>query len=278
MADRWLTIAKIQARLPPRMRLVLLALLPLALAACASPGARIDAIADRAGLTREIVQGTSFRHVVYTRATPGAEVWTVYLESDGSPWVNGRVPASDPTARDPLALQLMLRSSEAAIYLTRPCYHELMDTGCSWQTWTLARYSQPVVESMARAIEAKLRAANGARVRLVGYSGGGVLAVLIAERLENVESVTTIGANLDIDAWTEHHGYLPLDGSLNPARSMLAHPWRETHLQGVADAVVPIATTRAYFERYPAARQVTLDDFDHVCCWLRDWERLRANH
>ena len=49
-------------------------------------------------------------------------------------------------------------------------------------------------------------------VTFVGYSGGGVLAVLIAERLDNVAGVITVGANLDTDAWTEHHGYLPLTG------------------------------------------------------------------
>jgi pimeloyl-ACP methyl ester carboxylesterase len=246
------------------------------LAACASPAKRIDATAAHAGLSRALVQGTSFRHVVYTRATDSNDsTWTIFLESDGLPWVNGRVPASDPTSRDPLALQLMMLSRGPAMYVSRPCYHELMDAGCSWQTWTLGRYSQAVVDSMVRAIETQLHDANATRVRLVGYSGGGALAVLIAERLPNVAAVVTIGANLDVDAWTRHHGYLPLEGSLNPARSTLPHPWRETHLHGVDDTVVPIATTRAYFERYPTARQVTFEKYDHVCCWVRDWAELQ---
>ena len=255
---------------------MLFVIVSIALAACASPTARIDAAAQRAGLTREIVQGTSFRHVVYTRSGASSGTWTVYLESDGLPWVNGRAPASDPTSRDPLALQLMMRSSGPAMYVSRPCYHELMDAGCSWQSWTLARYSQAIVDSMVRAIQTQLHAKNATRVRLVGYSGGGALAVLIAERLANVDAVLTIGANLDIDAWTRHHGYLPLDGSVNPARSTLAHPWRETHLQGANDTVVPGATTHAYFERYPHARRVTLDAYDHVCCWVRDWPELET--
>jgi hypothetical protein len=257
------------------MRPILFVLVTLVLAACASPAARIDATARRAGFTREIVQGTSFRHVVYTRAGASSGTWTVYLESDGLPWVNGRVPASDPTTRDPLALQLMMRASGPAMYVSRPCYHELMDAGCSWQIWTLARYSQAVVDSMARAIETQLRARNATHVRLVGYSGGGALAVLIAERLANVEAVVTLGANLDIEAWTRHHGYLPLEGSLNPARGTFAHPWRETHLQGTNDTVVPLATTQAYFERHPHARRITLETYDHVCCWVRDWAALQ---
>ncbi len=237
---------------------------------CASPAQRIDRAAERAGLTRDIVRGTSFRHVVYARQAASEDsTWTVFLEGDGRPRM------SDPTSLDPLAFDLMLRSSGAALYVTRPCYHELLDPECSWRTWTLERYSRAVVDSMVHAIEQRLRDANAARVRLVGYSGGGTLAVLIAERLSNVIAVVTIAANLDTDAWTRHHGYL-LGGSLNPARSTLAHAWQETHLQGGGDTVVPLATTRAYFARFPAARQITLAAYDHVCCWVRDWAELQG--
>jgi hypothetical protein len=260
----------------PMQRIALL-IMCTAVAACGSPAARIDATAESAGLTREIVQGTSFRHVIYARqAAPLDATWTVYLDSDGVPWIDGRIPASDPTTRNPLALQLLLQSSEPALYVSRPCYHELHDARCSWQTWTANRYSPEVVDSMVAAIAAQLRARDARRVKLIGYSGGGVLAVLIAERLENVVAVVTIGANLDTDAWTKHHGYLPLVGSLNPARSTLPHPWQELHLQGMRDTVVPSATTRTYFERYPAAQRRVIDEYDHVCCWVREWTEVRV--
>jgi pimeloyl-ACP methyl ester carboxylesterase len=269
-----------RAPLTPEFWLVRAFIIICALAStfgCASPAQRIDAEAERAGLTREIARGTAFRHVVYTRGSESSDAtWTIYLEGDGLPWLDGRTPASDPTTRDPLALHLMLQSSGPAMYVTRPCYHELLDAGCSWRAWTLERYSPAIVDSMVQAIAQRLHDANAERVRVVGYSGGGALAVLIAERLPNVVAVVTIAANLDIDAWSRHHGYLPLEGSMNPARSTLAHPWSETHVHGRDDIVVPLATTRAYFERYPAARQITLDSYDHVCCWVRDWAAVQG--
>jgi hypothetical protein len=127
---------------------------------------------------------------------------------------------------------------------------------------------------MAAAVRKAAALLGAERVEIVGYSGGGVLAVLIAERLENVERLTTIGANLDIEAWTEHHGYLPLEHSLNPARSERSHPWREVHLQGARDTRVPPATTAAYFVRYPSAQRRVLEEFDHLCCWVEAWPRL----
>ena len=45
--------------------------------------------------------------------------------------------------------------------------------------------------------------------------------MLIAERLENVTAVVTIAANLDTDAWTEHHKYLPMSQSLKDKRMVL---------------------------------------------------------
>jgi dienelactone hydrolase len=119
--------------------------------------------------------------------------------------------------------------------------------------------------------------ARATSIVLVGYSGGGVLAVLVAERLDHVAGVITVAANLDVDAWVKQHGYLPLTQSLNPALSILAHPWPELHLQGERDTVVPAATTHAYFERYPAAQLRSFAEYDHVCCWVAAWPEVLAH-
>jgi len=244
-------------------------------AACSSPTRRIDDEAQRAGLERSIVQGTSFEHIVFARARPTAAPLTVFLEGDGLPWIAGRMPASDPTSRNPLALHLAMRSTGPVAYVVRPCYHEMSGPACTPRSWTFDRYSNTTVESMAAAIATQARTMNASSVRLIGYSGGGVLAVLIAERLPNVAAVVTIGANLDVEAWAAQHGYLPLDGSLNPARSTHAHSWPELHLYGRHDAIVPDQTTRAYFERFPNAKRLEFDDYDHVCCWERDWNDVQ---
>jgi len=129
------------------------------------------------------------------------------------------------------------------------------------------------VSSMTEVVRTVARQAQAQNVMLVGYSGGGVLAVLIAERLDNVAAVITVGANLDVDAWTRYHGYLPLTGSLNPAASTAQHRWPETHLYGAHDENVPPATADAYFKRFPNAKR-RLEANDHVCCWVEQWPEL----
>lgn len=257
-----------------RIRVVLLICAALTAAACATPAQRSDREAQAAGLSRTVVQGTNFRHLIYARAAANTSTLTVFIEGDGIPWIGGRIPASDPTTQNPLALRMLIESHDAAIYVTRPCYNEIADRPCDAQPWTFARYSEDTVASMAKAIDDYARAVRATQLRIVGYSGGGVLAVLIAERLSNVSAVVTIAANLDVAAWATHHGYLPLKQSLDPSRSERVHAWKEIHLQGGRDTTVPGATTRSYFDRYPAAKAIVFPEYDHVCCWLRDWNAI----
>jgi dienelactone hydrolase len=258
-----------------------LALASLAvLGGCASPGQRLEQRARAAGLEIIHVSEGEFPSLVHLKRskdpTHASEPLTIFLESDGIPWRDGRQPSADPTTREPLALDMLMRSPAPAAYVTRPCYHDLRSDKCNVELWTGARYSSEVVDSMAATVREAQRRSGATKVALVGYSGGGTLAVLIAERLDNVAMVTTIAANLDTDAWTEHHKYLPMSQSLNPALSNRPHPWPELHLRGANDLVVPAATTARYFARYPQAQQRTIEGFDHVCCWVRDWPDLSA--
>lgn len=250
------------------------------LGGCASPGQQLERRAHAAGLEIVHVTAGQFPSLVYLKRSPppthANAPLTIFLESDGITWRDGRQPSADPTTRQPLALEMLLQSPAPAAYITRPCYHGVRSYKCNVEHWTGARYSSEVVESMAATVREAQRLSGATKVALVGYSGGGTLAVLIAERLDSVASVMTIAANLDTDAWTEHHEYLPLSRSLNPALSDRPHPWPELHLRGSNDVVVPAATTARYFARYPDAQQRTLEGFDHVCCWVRDWAQLSA--
>jgi pimeloyl-ACP methyl ester carboxylesterase len=250
--------------------------LALFLAGCTSNAGRIDTLAGSLGMSRSVLEAGGFRSLLYMRSAAGPvdAPLAIFIEGDGVPWHGGVEPSVDPTTGNPLALKLLAQTPAPAAYVSRPCYQEMTGPRCTPERWTMQRYSEEIVSSMTEAVRTAARQANAQQVTLVGYSGGGVLAVLIAERLDNVAAVITVGANLDTDAWTRQHGYLPLSGSLNPASSTAEHRWPEIHLYGARDPVVPIATTDAYFARFPHAQRKVMDDYDHVCCWVEQWSTL----
>jgi pimeloyl-ACP methyl ester carboxylesterase len=253
-----------------------LLLLALFLAGCTSNATRIEELAGALGMTRSVVVTGGFRSPIFMRGAPGPQHATlaIFIEGDGVPWEGGRRPSLDPATRDPIALKLLAQTPVSAAYVARPCYHDMSGERCTPERWTMQRYSDEIVSSMTDVVRTTALQAKARNVVLVGYSGGGVLAVLIAERLDNVSAVITVGANLDTDAWTRHHDYLPLSGSLNPAASAAQHRWPETHLYGARDQNVPPATAETYFKRYPGAQRRIVDANDHVCCWVEQWPQL----
>jgi pimeloyl-ACP methyl ester carboxylesterase len=253
-------------------------LLASAVAGCTvNPARNSDTIARRAGLQPLSLTGVGFSHTAYARLLPGDAELVVVVEGDGLPWVRGgRVIAADPTPHRPLALQLAVRTPGSVLYLGRPCYFAARsDPSCESRWWTSQRYAAAVVASMCAAAQ---RFADEHQVKsmlLIGYSGGGTMAVLMAARMSRVSGVVSIAGNLDTDAWTRHHQYLALDGSLNPAREpQLPESLPQLYLVGDHDANVPYETVSTYLQRVPPEDVWQFDAFNHSCCWAREWPSL----
>lgn len=244
--------------------------------ACSSPAETFDHTAGLLGLRREIVSGAGFRHVLYWRDVKANRTLHVYLGGDGTPAIAGQ-PAGDPTPRNPLTLHLLALDPGPAVFIGRPCYHGLADDpGCSPALWTEARYSEDIVVSLAAVVRTLMVEGGYERIGLFGHSGGGTLAMLLAERMPETTAVITIAANLDIDAWADHHGYSRLAASLNPAvRPSLPASIMQHHFAGADDRIVPPALVQSAAAKL-GAETITIEGFDHVCCWEAIWPRILA--
>ena len=253
------------------------ALLGLLLLTACAPAARYDAAAGAQGFARSERQGNPFRHAVFERepAAAGTSLH-VYLEGDGTPWDGPGRRAADPTPRAPVAFALMARDPGPALLVGRPCYHlDRPDPACAPQWWTDRRYAPEVVASLAEVVGAEISARGARRVTLIGFSGGGVLAMLLAPELPQVSRVITVAANLDVAAWTAHHGYPPLTASLNPAtRPPLGPRIAQTHYLGERDSSVPPSLLAALRTRTADADWRVVPGFDHHCCWAERWPVL----
>lgn len=243
---------------------------------CATPTQRIDAFALANGLDREIIEGRDFRHVVYTRHEGTGTTLVVFLEGDGAPWFTPTIVSLDPTPTNPLMLRLLTQTKGPVAYVGRPCYLGLaQDTGCEPRWWTSARYNDRVVSSMANAIKHLIAARGYHNIALIGHSGGGVLAMLLAHELgDQVRAVITLAANLDTDSWATYHGYTPLADSRNPAMlPALPQSVYQAHFVAAEDRIVPPHITREGLRNQPQPHIVTLDHVNHAN-WEHVWPRI----
>jgi hypothetical protein len=223
------------------------------------------------------LEGEGYRHLAYAAGLEQrSDLLRVYIEHDGTPWIARSEVARDPTPRMPFALELMAQDSGPRLLLGRPCYFEASaEPGCNSLLWTHRRYSAEVVTSMSAALRNFLSSHPYRTVALIGYSGGGTIAWLMAARIPETAVVITVGANLDIDGWARIHDFTPLEGSLNPASLPdLPRAIEQRHYVGARDQNVPPSVLRSFAVRHPRAQVIEIAAFDHTCCWIEHWPEI----
>jgi hypothetical protein len=100
----------------------------------------------------------------------------------------GRRPSirrANPTPTEPVALAMAdADPAPAVLYLGRPCqYLEAAElAACSPEYWTNSRFAPEVVTAYMAFLDRYKESSGASRLRLFGYSGGGVLATLLAAR------------------------------------------------------------------------------------------------
>jgi len=253
------------------------------LSGCSTPRSFRDAReiavwAGEHGFVETPVQAGAFRLVAFVRKPSiPSDTLVIYIEGDGAAWPTPYHPPRDPTPARPVSLALaMADPSPAVIYLGRPCQYLRADEleRCDSAYWTERRFAPEVVAAYDAAISQKKSALVARRLRLTGYSGGGVLATLLAARRDDVDALVTVAAPLAIAEWVTWHKASPLKGSLDPAElgENVRLP-RGVHFVGEKDETVPSAIAESFVRR-KGGRVEIIPGFDHECCWTRDWVTL----
>lgn len=263
-------------------RYYLLITLIFLLAGCVNGDSRERAarLAKKAGLNSQNLQTSPFELRVWLRITAPEQPVRVYIEGDGFAWRSRTRPSDDPTPRQPTGLMLAAADTSAnVVYLARPCQFigPPLPANCGATWWTDNRFSPQVVQAMNEALNQALRALPDARIELVGYSGGGAIAALIAARRDDVRSLRTVAGNLDVAYVNATHNVSAMPQALSAidvAPQLANLP--QIHFTGSADTTVPPAAARR-FQQAAGGRCVRIESVQgmaHGSDWAAVWPSL----
>ena len=239
-----------------------------------------DDIAGRAGFTKEYVKAGDFTLMTYQRFNKLSDKISIYIEGDGRAWETKHRLSDDPTPSNPVALRLAaVDPADNVAYIARPGqYSPSRFPECDSKYWSGRRFAPEVVGSMDKVVDI-LKEKSGAKyLELVGYSGGGAIAVLVAARRRDVVAFRTVAGNLDPRAFCKYHHVSQLDGSMNPldvARKVAHIPQR--HFVGSRDKIVPRAIAESFTKmegNNNYERITVVDGVSHNGGWQKRWREL----
>ncbi len=198
---------------------------------------------------------------------------TVFIEGDGFSYVSKTQPSVDPTPVKQTVISLLPADGRPDVaYLARPCqFASPAPRHCDKTLWTTGRYSERVIDAMGQALSLLVAEAHATHVKLIGYSGGGVVAALLAARRNDVVALVTIAAPLDVAAFVAYHHASPMRGSLNPRdeAARLGHV-AQIHYAGGEDKTVPPVILDSYMNALAnqnCARLIVVDEATHSTGW-----------
>jgi len=204
---------------------------------------------------------------------------TIYIEGDGAHWSLQMAPPPNPTPRKSLVVSLATQDqSPFILYLARPCqYIDIAQfKDCDPSVWTEGRFSSAVIQLANDVIDKVLLDLPKVRLNLVGHSGGGTLATLLAAKRSDVRCLVTLAAPLDIAAWTQSVSVGPLRLSNNPADpNIQLKNTRQTHFFGENDAIVKKESIGNYRNFSNNADFIVISGFDHTKAWADQWPMLQ---
>ncbi|MCF8495252.1 MAG: alpha/beta hydrolase [Alphaproteobacteria bacterium] len=239
-------------------------------------------LASPAWMVERQIEADLFSLTAYERIHQGFAPADIYIEGDGLAWLSKTRKSLDPTPKNPVALHLATRDkAENVIYLARPCqYTKLNDptTPCDDSYWTGKRFAPEVLAAYNKALDDIRDRYDIRGFNLIGFSGGGTVAALLAAERNDVLTLRTVAGNLDHHAHSAYHGVSVMNESLNPpdyAERLRAIP--QIHFIGGQDKIVPPVILHSYLQALgptSCAQYEMIQEAAHEEGWVEKWPEL----
>lgn len=264
-----------------RLKYGFVLILVLCLAGCVPP--KTERVAKKNGYQNKTIRTSQFRLKSYQKISNNTSIINVYIEGDGRIKGMQNQLSNDPSPRAATVMQLaVLDPNPNVIYLARPCQFspEDLPTVCERKYWTSGRYSNEVIDSMNQALDQIKQQSGTAKINLIGYSGGGAIAVLLAARRNDIASIRTIAGNLDLRAMEKHHDTEPLNNSLDPMDvAVQVQNIPQLHYVGDKDKIVPVIVIENFRAKanLKSSQVIVLKNVEHAKGWNKQWPTLLKN-
>lgn len=213
-----------------------------------------------------------------------ADYLVVYIEGDGRILTQSGALRLDPTPAHPIVPELAaMDPAPAVLYLARIGQYQPQNTGTAYATYWSEKRLAPEAMRAVNEVISTIKARTGAkRLYLIGYSGGGGMACLVAARRNgaggehDVAGLITVAGLLDHVWWTATNHYPPLTGSLNPADfAPTLADLPQIHFYGENDTLIsPEMSARfAGLATFKNLRRIPVPA-EHGSGWLDAWPEL----
>jgi hypothetical protein len=237
---------------------------------------RIDTITANAKLNKHLIQTETFLLTTYSKIADPNQEYFVYIEGDGKAWRTKYQLSNNPTPDNPIGLHLAtIDPASNVLYIARPCQFTPLhlDQNCQPQYWSTARYHTNVVNAINQAINLVLP--KNIPIHLIGFSGGGSIACLLATKRQNIKSIRTIAGDLDHAFNAKIHQTSHLKDSLNPIdfTSTLKHI-PQIHYIAKNDPIVLNDSSKNFITKINNAACVKLNiisNISHNTGWEQIW-------
>ena len=233
-----------------------------------------DTVAQAGNLVQQKIATDDFLLTTYQRfdSTADNKQMVVYIEGDGMAWISRDQLSNNPTPVQPIALKLAsIDTNSNVLYIARPCQYlwpQKMDR-CSSRYWSDKRGSEEVISSINQAISIVKQKQNIPSIRLIGYSGGGGIAALIADRRADVSEFVSVSGNLNYKLFTQTHNLSPMNGSIDPitvANQIGSIP--QIHYVGADDKIIPKQIALSFSDKVKVISDVSHDN------WPDKWAQI----
>lgn len=235
-----------------------------------------NSLALKNSLIKKDINTSSFILRTYGKIENKNKALKVYIEGDGLAWINSRTISNDPTPINPIALKLASKDKSAnIIYIARPCQYNLKENNnCNNSYWSKKRFSKEVIASYNEALNRLKKKYGFEKIELIGFSGGGAVATLVASKRDDIIKIVTIAGNLNHKLVNKIHKVSQMKESLNPidiASKISYIP--QVHYVGESDTIIPIAVVNSFKKAAKYSKNIEIKIINNAT-HTKGWDEL----